>query len=181
MPVVQLELRVVVRVGEALVVAEVEIGLGAVVGDVHLAVLIRAHRAGIDVDVGVELLQRDLVAVAFEQAADRCRGQPLAERGHDAAGHEDVFGGRPSVLVMVSSIDHVRLRRTLPADAGAASRRRTLVEIFRRIDAERVVAGLHRLDADAVLERAQLFEGFGAFERRRLERGQHQQRMRRYA
>ena len=32
-------------VGEALVVAEIEVGLGAVVGDVDLAVLVRAHRA----------------------------------------------------------------------------------------------------------------------------------------
>jgi len=39
--------------GEALVVAEVEIGLGPVVGDEHLAVLIRAHRARIDVEVGI--------------------------------------------------------------------------------------------------------------------------------
>ena len=33
------------RVGEALVVAEIEVRFGAVVGDVHLAVLVRAHRA----------------------------------------------------------------------------------------------------------------------------------------
>ena len=46
-----------VRVGEALVVAEVEVGLGSVLGDEHLAVLVGGHRAGIDVDVGVELLQ----------------------------------------------------------------------------------------------------------------------------
>jgi hypothetical protein len=57
-------------VGEALVVAEVEVGLGAVVGDVHLAVLVRAHRPRIDVDVRVELLQRDLVAVPLEQRPD---------------------------------------------------------------------------------------------------------------
>ena len=46
-------------VGEALVMAEVEVGLGAIVGDEHLAVLLRAHRPGIDVDVGVEFLERD--------------------------------------------------------------------------------------------------------------------------
>ena len=80
------------RVGEALVVAEIEVGLAAVVGDVDLAVLVRAHRARIDVDVGVELLQRDLVAVAFEQRADRRGREPLAERGHHAAGDEDVLG-----------------------------------------------------------------------------------------
>ena len=37
--------------------AEVEVGLGAVVGDEHLAVLIRAHRPRIDVEIGVELPQ----------------------------------------------------------------------------------------------------------------------------
>ena len=67
-------------VGETLVVAEVQIRLGAVVGDVDLAVLVRAHRAGVDVDIRVELLERDFVAVAFEQRANRGRGQALAER-----------------------------------------------------------------------------------------------------
>ena len=43
-------------VGEPLVMSQIEVGFGAVVEDVHLAVLIRAHRAGIDVDVRVELL-----------------------------------------------------------------------------------------------------------------------------
>ena len=89
----QLLLRVVDLVGEALVVPEVEVGLRAVVGDVDLAVLVRAHRAGIDVDVRVELLQGDLVAVALEQHADRGRREPFAERGHDAAGDEDVLDG----------------------------------------------------------------------------------------
>ena len=59
--------------------AEVEVGFGAVVGDVDLAVLVRAHRPGIDVDVRVELLQRDLVAVALEQRANRGGRQALAQ------------------------------------------------------------------------------------------------------
>ena len=45
-----------VLVDEALVVADVEVGLGAVLGDEHLAVLERAHRARVDVQVRVELL-----------------------------------------------------------------------------------------------------------------------------
>ena len=56
--------------GEALVVAEVEVGLGAVVGDEDLAVLERAHRARVDVDVRVELQERDLEAAVLEQRAD---------------------------------------------------------------------------------------------------------------
>ena len=78
-----------VGVGEALVVAEVEVRLGAVLGDEHLAVLVRRHRAGIDVDVGVELLQADGQSARHEQPPDRCRRDSLAERGDDAAGDED--------------------------------------------------------------------------------------------
>ena len=80
--------------GEALVVAEVEVGLRAVVGHEHLAVLERAHRARIDVDVRVELEERDFEAARFEQRGDGRGGEPLAERRHDAAGHEHVFRHR---------------------------------------------------------------------------------------
>ena len=41
--------------GEALIMAEIEIGLGAVVGDEHLAVLIGGHGSWIDIEIGVEL------------------------------------------------------------------------------------------------------------------------------
>ena len=70
--------------------AEVEIGLGAVVGDEDLAVLIGRHRAGIDVEIGVELAQADLVAARLQQRAERRRSETLAERGDHAAGDEDV-------------------------------------------------------------------------------------------
>jgi hypothetical protein len=94
-------------VREALVVAQVQVGLGAVVGDVHLAVLVRAHRARIDVDVRIEFLQRDLVAVAFEERADRGGRQSLAERRDDAAGDEDVFDGTGIRLRHRDSISQV--------------------------------------------------------------------------
>jgi len=37
-----------------LVVPEIEIGLGAVLEHIHFAVLKRAHRARIDIEVGIE-------------------------------------------------------------------------------------------------------------------------------
>ena len=43
-------------VNKALVVAEVEVGFCTVIGDEHLAVLIRAHRAGVNVEIRVKLL-----------------------------------------------------------------------------------------------------------------------------
>ena len=76
------------RAHEALVVAEVEIGLGAVVGDEHLTVLERAHGARIDVDVRVELDQADLEAAVLEDGAERRRGDALAQRGNHTAGNE---------------------------------------------------------------------------------------------
>ena len=78
-----------VRVGEPLVVAEVEVGLGAVLGHEHLAVLVRRHRARVDVDVRVELLQLDAEAASDQQPPDRRGGDSLAERGDDPAGDED--------------------------------------------------------------------------------------------
>ena len=65
-------------IGEALVVAEVEIGLGAVVQDVDFAVLKRVHRPGIDVQVGIELLQHDALAAQLEQRAERSRREAFA-------------------------------------------------------------------------------------------------------
>src|SRR4029453_10368643 len=81
-----------VLVDEALVVADVEIGLGAVLGDEPLAVLEGAHRAGIDVQVRVELLRLDAEAALLQQAPERGRDDPLPERGDDAARDEDVLG-----------------------------------------------------------------------------------------
>jgi hypothetical protein len=63
---------------EALVVAQVEVGLGAVVGDEHLAVLERAHGARVDVDVGIELEQGDLDAARFKDGGQRRGGDSLA-------------------------------------------------------------------------------------------------------
>jgi hypothetical protein len=71
-------------VDEALVVAQVEVRLGAVIGHEDLAVLERRHRARIDVDVRVELLHRHGEATLHEQAAERGRGDALAERRDDA-------------------------------------------------------------------------------------------------
>ena len=64
---------------EALVVAEVEIALGAVVGDEHLAVLERTHGARIHVDVRIQLDHRDLETAGFEDGAQRGGGDALSQ------------------------------------------------------------------------------------------------------
>ena len=61
-----------------LIVPEVEIGLRAVVGHKDLAVLKRAHRPRIDVQIRIELHQVDAQAARLQQAADRGCSQPFA-------------------------------------------------------------------------------------------------------
>jgi len=75
-------------VGEPLVMAEVQVGLGAVVEHINLAVLKRAHRAGVHVEVGIELLERHLESAIFEQRAQRRRRQALAQRTHHTTGYK---------------------------------------------------------------------------------------------
>ena len=87
-----------VAVEETLVVPDVEIGLGAVLGDEHLAVLERVHRARIDVEVRVELLHGDLQATRGQQLPEARRGEALTERRNHAAGDEEVLGGGLRVL-----------------------------------------------------------------------------------
>jgi hypothetical protein len=60
-----------VLVDEAFVVAEIEIGLTAVVGDEHLPVLERVHGARVDVDVGVQLLHGDAESPTLQQSPER--------------------------------------------------------------------------------------------------------------
>ena len=59
-----------VLVDEALVVADVEVGLGSVLRHEHLAVLERAHRARVDVQVRIELLRLHSQAARFQQPAE---------------------------------------------------------------------------------------------------------------
>ena len=60
----------ILRADEALVMAEIEIGLGAVIGDEHFAVLERAHGAGIHIDVGIQLEHGDFEAARFENGGE---------------------------------------------------------------------------------------------------------------
>ena len=105
------------RADEALVVAEVEIGFRAVFGHEHFAVLERAHRAGVDVDVGIELEHGDFEAARFEDRGERSGGNALAKGGHYAAGDENIFGHR---WMLAGKTDYtVRPPREAPSAANA--------------------------------------------------------------
>ena len=87
------EVRAAMQIGieEALVVTEVEVGLGPVVQHEDLAVLEGVHRAGVDVHVRVELLEHDLLTARREEATERCGGDAFAETGGNSARDEYVL------------------------------------------------------------------------------------------
>ena len=87
----QVGIFVQIFVDEALIMAQIQVGLGAVVGDEHLAVLQGAHGAGVNIDVGVQFLRGDLQTAGFEQTAKACRRDALAQTGNHAAGDEYVL------------------------------------------------------------------------------------------
>ena len=59
--------------GESFVMAEVKVGLGAVIQDVNLTVLVRAHCAWIDVQIRIQLLHADFQTASFQQHSNRGR------------------------------------------------------------------------------------------------------------
>ena len=63
----------------------------AVAGDEHLAVLVRGHRAGIDVQIGIELLDDDGDAVGLEEPTESGGGDPLPYGTHHTASDENVL------------------------------------------------------------------------------------------
>ena len=76
---------------EALIVPQIEIRLRAIVGHEHLPMLKRAHRARIHIEVRIKFHQVHAQPARFQQTTDGGRGQPLAQRRHNAARHKDVL------------------------------------------------------------------------------------------
>ncbi len=76
--------------GEAFVMAEIEICLCPVVGHIDFAMLIGAHRARIDVQIGIELADAHLVAARLQEGGQRGAHESFAERGDHAAGDENI-------------------------------------------------------------------------------------------
>ncbi len=56
---------------KTLVVTEVEVSLGTIFGDINFTVLVGAHGARIDIQVGIEFEDSDIESAGFEDRAKR--------------------------------------------------------------------------------------------------------------
>ena len=99
-----------VDIDEALVMAEIEVGL---IRDKDLTVLVRAHRTRIDVDVRIEFLDRDLDSPALEETAERCGRDALAQGRNNATGNENILcHGTASCSFFETHVDYSTPNRT---------------------------------------------------------------------
>ena len=85
-----------VDVEEALVVADVEVGLGTVIGDENFAVLERVHRAGVNIQIRVEFLHHNAEPTRRQKVAQARGREAFPEGRDDAPGDEDVLGNDSS-------------------------------------------------------------------------------------
>ena len=64
--------------GKALIVTQIEVGLGPVIGDEHFAVLIGRHRARIDIEIGIKLAQANAIATCLQQRTKSGGGEAFS-------------------------------------------------------------------------------------------------------
>ena len=57
--------------GEALVMAQIQIRFCPIIGDIAFTMLIGAHRTGVDIEIGIQFAQPDLIAPRLQQRAKR--------------------------------------------------------------------------------------------------------------
>ena len=86
-----------VFVHKAFVVPQIQIGFGAVVGDEDLAVLIGAHGAGVDVEVGVKFLVPHGKTPLLEEPSQRRGADALAQARYHASCDKNVLHIHSSV------------------------------------------------------------------------------------
>ena len=86
-------------IDETLVVAEVKVGLRAVVGHKNLAMLDGVHRAGVNVEIGVKFLHRHRIAARLEKPPQRRGRDALAETRHNAAQYKYILHLRSPLYV----------------------------------------------------------------------------------
>ena len=103
------------EVNEALVMAKVKVRFAAVPRDEYFAVLVRRHGAGVEVQVRVELLDRDLQAPALQDPPDRRDADALPDRTDHATSDEHVLRFHrqpPGTAGVVVTLGARRNRRT---------------------------------------------------------------------
>ena len=108
-----------ILVDKALIVAKVKVGFGAVLRYINLAVLIGAHGAGVNVNIRVKLLRRNLKSPCFQKPPEGRGGYALAKPRNNAACYKNVLCHvfRPPVSL------YIKIKRLFTVAPFGAQRR----------------------------------------------------------
>ena len=87
----QIGILVQILIDEPLIVTQIQIRFGAILGHIDLTVLVGAHGSGVHVDIGVQLLGCHLQPPGLQQATQRGCGNSLAQAGYHAAGYKNIL------------------------------------------------------------------------------------------
>ena len=109
-------------IDETLIVSQIQIRLGSVIGNENLTVLTRVHRAGVDVDVGIKLLHGDTVATGFQKSSKGCCGNSFSESGNYTAGNKYILYCHN--LLLFCAVSPFLFQGALPEAAAQATERR---------------------------------------------------------
>ena len=79
-------------INESLIMSQIQVCLCTIVCYKNFSVLNRVHGSGVDIDIGIQFLNRHRIAACLQQAGDRRRNNAFTERRSHAARHENVLG-----------------------------------------------------------------------------------------
>ena len=103
-----------VLIDEPFVMTQIQICLSTVLGDIDLAVLIRAHGSRIHVDIWIEFLGCDRQPARFQKSSDAGCSNTFTKSGNNTACHENVFGHMSSWSIRF----HLLHSSTAPLQTG---------------------------------------------------------------
>src|SRR5262249_50392488 len=83
---------------EALIRAEVQVALRAIIEHKRLAMPIRIERTSVEVEIAVDLDRRDGKTQKLQQVRQRCRKNAFADTRHDTACDNNVFGASHAIV-----------------------------------------------------------------------------------
>ncbi len=74
--------------GEPFVMPQIKVGFGTIVGDEHLTMLVRRHRAGIDIQIRVEFTDTHPVTACLKECSQCCSSYAFSKGRNHAASDE---------------------------------------------------------------------------------------------
>ena len=93
-------------VHKSLVVPQIEVGLGAVLGHKDLTMLVGTHGTGIHIKIRVKLLVFYAQPALLQKPSQRCRTDSLPQAGYHATGHKNILHAVHSSLFILHFTFH---------------------------------------------------------------------------